>query len=79
MKTKRFVVEIEIPDDTGDLCWDQDETGLQAFHECVVSVLSQISLSDTCDAANERVEYREFIQRQCDVRDSFKVISPKPE
>ena len=79
MKKKRFIVEIEIPDDTGDLCWDQDVTGLQAFHDCVVSVLPQISLRDTVNAVDERVEYRKFIERECNVRESFRVVKPIEE
>ena len=82
MKKKRFIVEIEIPDNTGDLCWDQDETGLQAFHDCVVSVLPQVSLRDTCSVAKDELEgkangqYKSFIERQCAVRNSFRVVKP---
>jgi hypothetical protein len=76
MKKKQFLVEIEIPDGTGDLCWDQDETGLQAFHDCVASVLCQVSFQQLISALAERQEYQDFIKRQNDVRDSFKVIEP---
>lgn len=76
---KRFIVEIDIPENTGDLCWDQDDTGLQAFHECIVSVLPRISLKDLASSLNETVAYKNFIQRQNDVRDSFTVIDPKPQ
>ena len=79
MQKKRFIVEIEIPDETGDLCWDQDVTGLQAFHECVVSVLPQISLREFVDAKDERIEYRNLIDRQIAVRKSFKVVQPISE
>ena len=80
MKTKRFIVEISIPEETGDLCWDQDETGLQAFHDCIVSNLPRISLQDMSNIAKDELNgkpnkyYRLFIERQCSVRDSFKVI-----
>lgn len=76
MKTnkRRFIVEIEIPEETGDLCWDHDETGLQAFHDCVVSTLPATSLDAVIDSLNEKSEYKNFIERQCRVRKSFKVI-----
>ena len=74
-RRKQFLVEIEIPDDTGDLCWDQDETGLQAFHDCIAAGIRDSSLHWLCASVNERKEYRDFIERQNKVRDSFKVIS----
>ena len=78
-KKKRFIVEIEIPSSTGDLCWDQDETGLQAFHDCIASVLPQVSLKWLTSSLGEGEEYQAFIKRQNDVRDSFKVINPISE
>jgi hypothetical protein len=73
---KRFIVEIEVPTDTGNLCWDRDEIGLQVFHECITAVLPQISLRDRINVVDENDDYRNFIERQCMVRDSFKVINP---
>jgi hypothetical protein len=75
---KQFLVEIEIPEGTGDLCWDQDETGLQAFHDCIVTQLSITNLREFVASQDEEIEYRNFIDRQNSVRKSFKVISPKP-
>ena len=74
-RKKQFLVEIEIPDDTGDLCWDQDETGLQAFHDCVVLAISESNLNWIARSLNEGKEFQDFIERQNKVRDSFKVIS----
>jgi len=59
VRTKQFIVEITIPDETGVLCWDQDETGLQAFHDCIVSVLPIISLRNLVAAVNENIEYQQ--------------------
>lgn len=74
MIKKRFLVEIEIPENTGDLCWDEDETGLQAFHDCIVSALPEINLRNIVNAQNKCIEYQDFIERQNKVRESFKII-----
>jgi hypothetical protein len=75
---KRFIVEIDIPENSGDLCWDEDQTGLQAFHDCVVSVLPEVSLKWTLIAAQDDSKYNKefsaFIEKQNNVRKSFKVI-----
>jgi len=75
---KKFTVEIDIPENTGDLCWDQDETGLQAFHDCIVSPLAICSLNALRSAADEDESYQKFISRQVEVRNSFTVLEPKP-
>lgn len=75
MKKKRFIVEIEIPDNTGDLCWDLDETGWQAFHDCIEAELPVISLEALVNAQNKDELFKDFIDRQNKIRSSFKVIS----
>ena len=72
---KRFLVEIDVPENTGDLCWDEDETGLQAFHDCIISDIPKINLNwliisekSDCD------HFKRFIHRKNSVRSSFKII-----
>jgi hypothetical protein len=74
MSKKKFIVEIDIPEETGDLCWDNDETGLQAFHDCIVPALAESNLRWLVAAQGERVEFQNFIERKNAVRDSFKVL-----
>ena len=76
---RKFLVEIDIPENTGDLCWDNDETGLQALHDCVVSELSVASFHALVNSLKESEDYQAFIARQINVRNSFKVIEPVPE
>lgn len=75
MKKKRFIVEIEIPDNSGDLCWDSDKTGRQAFHDCIEADIPVISLDELINAQNKDELFKEFIERKNQVRSSFKVIS----
>lgn len=73
---KRFIVEIDIPEETGDLCWDHDVTGLQAFHDCIVSVLPEINSRRLAMAHDQPMDFKKYIDRVNGVRDSFKVIKP---
>ena len=72
---KQFLVEIDVPENTGDLCWDEDETGIQAFHDCIVSAIPEISLKWlVIGEKSECDHFKRFIQRKNSVRESFKII-----
>lgn len=71
---KKFIVELDIPENTGDLCWDQDETGLQAFHDCIVIALEEHSMHSLERSNDKRLEFQEFIKRKNLVRNSLKVF-----
>ena len=75
---KKFLVEIDIPENTGDLCWDQDETGLQAFHDCIVQALAVSNLTYLSMTKDSNESLKQHIKMKQDVRDSLKVIEPKP-
>ena len=80
---KRFVIEIEVPEDSGDLVWDEDETGLNALFDCVIKPLCEINLRKyvwalECDKKWKGGVER-FVLKQNAVRDSLKVIFPKPQ
>ena len=80
MKKKQFLVEIEIPENTGDLCWDTDETGLQAFHDCIICELPASNIKWYTHAAKTGdAHFQKYIERKNQVRDSFKVIKPISE
>lgn len=76
---KQFVVEIDVPENTGDLCWDHDKTGLQAFHDCVTNALLSHNLYTYTEALGQSARYIEFVEMENKVRASLKVLKPKPE
>lgn len=73
---KRFIVEIDVPEETGDLCWDRDVTGLQVLHDCIVSVLPEVNVRRLAAAYGKPMEFQKYTDRLNSVRESFKVIKP---
>lgn len=76
---RQFLVEIDVPENTGDLCWDHDSTGLQAFHDCILAALLSHNFFVYADALGHSEAYIKFIERENSVRASLKVLEPKPE
>ena len=77
---KRFIVEIDVPTEGVDMTWEEDKTGLQAFHDCIASCIPEISLDRLYGALKDeskyKEEYLEYTEKHNKVRDSFRVIEP---
>ena len=74
-RKKQFVVEVEIPEGC-DAVWDNDDTGLNALHDCVITPLHEINLHRLCDAfqslkkeeSEANKQYMKFVERNNAVR-----------